>query len=63
MVQYSINMGSEMTEVKTSYLPEDICLVQTMCVDANKVYIALAKSIYVFQIDTHLLERIFHVSV
>ena len=59
MIQYKTNMGSEMTEVKTSDLPEDIFLVQAMCIDAKKIYISLGRSIYVFEIDTHVLERTF----
>ena len=60
MAQYSINIGSEMTEVATSRLPEDIFHVQAMCIDAYNIYIALGKSVYVFKIDTHVLERSFN---
>ncbi|KAI6647047.1 Leucine-rich repeat serine/threonine-protein kinase 1-like [Oopsacas minuta] len=52
MVQYSNFIGSEMNLVNRVELPRYIFLVQAMCIDDNRIYLALSTSIYIFKIDT-----------
>ena len=56
LVQYSI-VGFDMNLVANVCLPKEIFLVQAMCVDEYRIYLALGPSIYVFSMDSLDMER------
>ena len=56
LVQYSI-VGFDMVLVANVCLPKEIFLVQAMCVDEDRIYLALGPSIFVFRMDSLRMER------